>query len=67
MKTITVAAGRNLFQIASVQLQDATQWVRIAMQNGITDPFLPSGAVAATVVLTIPDLNPNAGGGLPPL
>ncbi len=85
-KTVTVSAGSNLFQIAAVEIGDATQWIRIAIQNGLYDPMLPpayqmlmlaDGSVAMdsagnvlltppTYVLTIPDVNPNLGGGLQP-
>jgi hypothetical protein len=60
MMTLTVAGG-NLFQIAAQQLNDATQWIRIAQLNGIDDPML-SGVVA----LLIPDVDANAGGGVAP-
>ena len=60
MQTITVAGG-NLFQIAAIQLGDATQWVRIAQLNGIDDPVLNG-----VQTLLIPDMDPTAGGGLPP-
>ncbi len=59
MQTITVAGG-NLFAIAAQYLGDATQWIRIAQQNGLTDPML-----SGLVTLTIPDVNPNATGGAP--
>jgi nucleoid-associated protein YgaU len=55
---ITVAGG-NLFQIAAQYLNDATQWLRIAQMNGLTDPIL-----TGVVTLQIPDVNPNAGGGI---
>jgi hypothetical protein len=58
MTTITVAGG-NLFQIAAAQLADATQWIRIAQLNAITDPML-----SGLVTLTLPDPNPAAGGGI---
>ncbi len=58
MQTIQVAGG-NLFRIAMVYLGDATQWVRIAQLNDISDPML-----SGTVTLQIPDQNPNAGGGI---
>lgn len=58
MTTITVAGG-NLFQIAAQYLGDATQWIRIAQINNLSDPML-----SGVVVLTIPDINPNAGGGV---
>jgi nucleoid-associated protein YgaU len=58
MKTITTAGG-NLFQIAAQQLNDATQWVRIAQANDLSDPMLEG-----VVTLTIPDIDPRAGGGI---
>jgi L-ascorbate metabolism protein UlaG (beta-lactamase superfamily) len=58
MQTITVAGG-NLFQIAAQQLGDATQWIRIAQLNALSDPML-TGLV--TLVLPTPD--PTAGGGV---
>ena len=61
MQTIQVAGG-NLFQIAAKYLGDATQWIRIAQQNGLTDFILP----AAPMALVIPDVNPQATGGVPP-
>jgi len=58
MKTITVA-GDNLFRIAAVELGDATQWIRIAELNHVTDPVL-----TGVTTLLIPDFDPNAGGGV---
>jgi hypothetical protein len=58
MLTLTVAGG-NLFQIAAQQLNDATQWIRIAQLNGIDDPTL-----TGVVTLLIPDTDANAGGGI---
>jgi len=58
MKTITVA-GSNLFSIAAVELGDATQWIRIAELNHVTDPVL-----TGVTTLLIPDFDPNAGGGI---
>jgi hypothetical protein len=58
MTNITVA-GSNLFQIAAAQLGDATQWIRIAQLNNISDPFL-----TGIVNLLIPDINSSAGGGI---
>ncbi len=58
MRTLTVAGG-NLFQIAAQQLNDATQWIRIAQLNGIDDPML-----SGVVTLLIPDIDANAGGGI---
>lgn len=58
MKVVNVA-GDNLFRIAAVELGDATQWIRIAELNQITDPIL-----TGVTTLLIPDLNLNAGGGI---
>jgi hypothetical protein len=58
MQVVTVIGG-NLFQVASVYLGDATQWVRIAALNDILDPWLQG-----LVTLTIPDVDPSAGGGI---
>ena len=58
MRTVTVAGG-NLFRIAAEQLGDATQWIRIAQLNGLSDPM-----ISGVQVLQIPDVNPNAGGGI---
>ena len=58
MKTITVA-GDNLYHIAAVQLADATQWIRIAELNNLSDPML-----VGVVTLLIPDVDPSAGGGI---
>ncbi len=58
MQTMTIAGG-NLFQLAATQLGDATQWIRIAQLNNLSDPML-----SGVVTLLIPDQNPNAGGGI---
>jgi hypothetical protein len=58
MKTITVAGG-NLFRVAAEQLGDATQWIRIAQLNNLSDPML-----SGVVMLLIPETNPSAGGGI---
>jgi nucleoid-associated protein YgaU len=58
MQVITVTGG-NLFQIAAQYLGDATQWVRIAQLNSILDPWL-----CGVAVLTLPDVDPSAGGGI---
>lgn len=55
--TMTIAGG-NLMKIASQVYGDATQWSRIAAQNGLWD-FI----VVGTVTLQIPPPNPNAGNG----
>jgi hypothetical protein len=58
MKQVTVLGG-NLFEVAARQLNDATQWIRIAQLNGLSDPFL-----TGLVTLNIPSIDPNSGGGL---
>jgi nucleoid-associated protein YgaU len=58
LKTVTVAGG-NLFAIALQVLGDATQWNRIAQQNGMTDPWF-----TGVVTLAIPPTNSAAGGGV---
>ena len=58
MRSITVAGG-NLFRIAADQLGDATQWIRIAQLNGLSDPM-----ISGVTTLSLPDNNPNAGGGI---
>ena len=58
MKRITIA-GDNLFHIAAQQLGDATQWIRIAELNNLSDPML-----SGVVELMIPDVDRNAGGGI---
>ena len=61
MKVITVSgADVSLFHVAARELGDATQWIRIAQANGLSDPML-----ASVVKLTIPDVNPLLSGGLP--
>jgi hypothetical protein len=49
--TITVS-GANLFALAAQQLGDATQWIRIAQLNGLSDPF-----VAGVVTLRLPAMD----------
>lgn len=58
MQIIQVAGG-DLFRVAATYLNDATQWIRIAQLNAISDPWL-----AGPATLRIPDRNPNAGGGI---
>ncbi len=57
-RVITVAGG-NLFAIAAQYLNDATQWIRIAQLNGLTDPVLQG-----VNTLSIPAMDPTAGGGV---
>lgn len=58
MRTIT-AAGGTLFRVAADELGDATQWVRIAALNGLSDPMLQG-----VVVLRLPPIDAKAGGGV---
>lgn len=61
MRTVTVT-GTTLFHVAAALLGDATQWITIAMLNGMTDPV-----ITTPVTLTLPDADTNyTGGGLPP-
>lgn len=56
-RAITVT-NSNLFAVAASELNDATQWDRIARLNGMTDPFF-----TGTITLTIPPINTAAGTG----
>jgi hypothetical protein len=58
MQTITVNGG-NLFALAASLLSDATQWIRIAQLNGLSDPM-----IQGLVTLQIPAPDPKAGGGI---
>jgi len=58
IQVITVAGG-NLFALAAKYLNDATQWIRIAQANNLSDPVLNG-----VVTLTIPPVNAAAGGGI---
>lgn len=60
MQTIQAGAGSDLFHLAARYLGDATQWIRIAQQNNLADPFL-----SAQQALVIPDMNPALTGGIP--
>jgi hypothetical protein len=57
-QTITVAGG-NLFALAAKYLNDATQWIRIAQANGLSDPVLQG-----VTILVIPPVDAAAGGGI---
>lgn len=57
-RPLTVAGG-DLFRVAAEHLGDATQWVRIAQLNGLSDPLL-----VGVVTLLLPDPDPGAGGGV---
>ena len=56
MRTITVTGG-NLFQLAAQQLGDATQWIRIAQANALSDPML-----TGLVTLNVPETGSFCGG-----
>ena len=58
MHTVTVASG-TLFAVALEHLGDATQWVRIAALNSISDPWL-----SGLQTLQLPDVDPATGGGV---
>ena len=58
MRTVIVTGG-SLFQVAAEYLGDATQWIRIAQLNALTDPML-QGLVA----LRLPETDATAGGGI---
>jgi hypothetical protein len=60
MQTVQVAGG-NLYRVAAQYLGDATQWVRIAQLNNLSDPML-----SGVVTLLIPAVDPSAGGGVAP-
>jgi nucleoid-associated protein YgaU len=51
IQTIVAQPGTTLFQIAAQYLGDARQWSRIALINGIEDPFL-----SASTTLTLPTI-----------
>lgn len=57
-QTITLVGG-NLFALAAKYLNDATQWVRIAQANNLSDPILNG-----VNTLVIPPLDSTAGGGI---
>ena len=58
---IVRVAATTLFHVAAKQLGDATQWNRIALLNGLTDPM-----VSGITELLVPAYDPTATGGLPP-
>lgn len=58
MRTIATTGG-TLFHIAAAELNDATQWIRIAQLNKITDP-----QIKGLTTLQLPDIDPTAGGGI---
>lgn len=59
MRTVTVS-GTTLYHVAATELGDATQWIRIASLNNLSDP-----QIQGVVTLKIPDADASAGGGIP--
>jgi len=56
---IVTVAGGNLFALAAKYLNDATQWIRIAQANNLSDPVLQG-----VNTLVIPPVDAAAGGGI---
>jgi len=64
--TVTVtAADVSLYHVAAKQLNDATQWWRIAQMNGLADPDL--SWLTAPVALTLPPVDATQTAGVPGL
>ena len=57
--TITIVGG-NLFEVAARQLGSALQWINLAQENEIYDPFL-----FGTNSLRIPPANQAFSDGIP--
>lgn len=65
IKTISIVGGENLYRLAELYLNDATQWWRIAALNdfpGEQPDFIIFVADAQRLggILQIPAINPNA-------
>jgi hypothetical protein len=58
MRSLTTTGG-TLFHLAASELADATQWIRIAQLNDLSDPML-----SGLNTLKIPDTDPKSGGGI---
>lgn len=58
MRTV-ITSGGTLFHVAASELADATQWIRIAQANSLSDPIL-----TGIVTLLIPDRDRQGGGGV---
>jgi len=56
---VIVVTGGDLFSLASKYLNDATQWIRIAQVNNLSDPVL-----TGVNTLIIPPVDASAGGGI---
>lgn len=63
MRKITVTGG-NLFRIAAEQLGSATQWIRIARLNALSDPQLNTVNGPVTLELPARDAEVSDGGGI---
>lgn len=57
--TAITVLNSTLFHVAAKYLGDATQWIRIAQINAISDPFIQQ-----LTQLKIPEVNRNRGGGI---
>jgi hypothetical protein len=58
-ESVVTVVGGNLFALAAQYLNDATQWIRIAQANQLTEPVLHG-----VNVLVIPPVDATAGGGV---
>jgi len=58
MLTVQVS-GTTLFHVAAKYLGDATQWIRIAQFNGLSDP-----QISGIVTLLIPNVDASQTGGI---
>jgi hypothetical protein len=58
-ESVVTVVGGNLFALAAQYLNDATQWIRIAQANQLSDPILQG-----VNVLVIPAADATAGGGV---
>jgi hypothetical protein len=61
--TEVTVTGTDCFSLAAQYLGDATEFYRIMVQNGLTDPVI-SGP---PVVLVIPDVETSSTDGIPTL
>ena len=59
MQIVTVS-NTTLDAVAAQYMGDASQWIRIAVQNGLTDPD-----IAGIVTLQIPISDTKQSGGVP--
>lgn len=61
----TTVVGGTLFRVAANHLGSALEWNRIALANGLTDPWNPltDGQINGVVTLKIPPRDPRGGNG----